>query len=830
MHFFQKKYLLEVWTGLTFVAIFSLLAWFGSSQLHYPIIRIQSPELTTTIISQPSSILTACETSLQNQLQNIHAACPNCVTRQSKCSNNLTHTEKILTTNAPLPHYAALLPNGFALYEAREPSVAKQACLQSEQQSHHNRFLVRCLAPNETRINPNNPLVAMWTLKELWFFLTFLSALFVLSVLAKNFSHVIASKALALSRRQKQWLLVISDILILEACLYFSLAIRFDSLIVAFDRLAYVVFISPMLALPIFWKMGLYNAVIRYLGLQAFLAIAQAVALYSVLMVAWMVFAETDPFPIGLALIHSILTLLMIGASRAVARRWLSKAQIQGIDQTPRKRAIIYGAGSAGVQLALALSQSREILPVAFIDDDESLHGKHIAGLTVYFRADLANLVISHQVSEVLLAIPSSSRAGRNAIISELEKLPVQVRTLPGLAHLAQGKVKTSDLREVDIEDLLGRDPVPPKVELLEANIKHKVVMVTGAGGSIGSELCRQISQLSPNRLVLFELNEFALYSIEQELLTLQPAIQSRLFPILGSVTDAAKVDLVLKHFEVETVFHAAAYKHVPMVEKNPCAGAFNNILGTWHTALAAQRNSVETFVLVSTDKAVRPTNTMGTTKRVAELILQALNQVTTHRTRFVMVRFGNVLGSSGSVLPVFKEQIRSGGPVTVTDPRIIRYFMTIPEAAQLVIQAGAMGEGGDVFVLDMGEPVQILEMAKKMIHLSGLSLRDETNPGGDIEISFTGLRSGEKLYEELLIGDNVSLTNHPRVMRANEKYLEFAEVERLVIEIERTCENNDSDILRKLLISAVSEFEPQCGNEDLLAGLDPVTQYRRYI
>jgi UDP-N-acetylglucosamine 4,6-dehydratase len=818
MQLYPKKNLPEAWIGLAFCATFSLLAWFGSKQLHYPIISIQSPDLTTTIISQPSSTLTACEASLQNQLQNIRAACPNCVTSQSKCGNNLTHTQKLLATTAPLPHYAALLPNGFVLYEAKEPSVARLACLQSEQQSHHNGFLVRCIAPNEARFNPTNPLVAKWTMNELWAFLAILSALFVLSLLAKNFSHAIAYKALALSRRQKQWLLVISDILILEASLYFSLAIRSESLLVAFDQLAYAVFISPILALPIFWKMGLYNAVVRYLGLQAFLAIVQAVTLYSVLTVAWLFFSESHPLSIGLALIHGMLTLLMIGASRAVARRWLSKSQNQGIAQTPRKRAIIYGAGSAGVQLALALSQSREILPVSFIDDDANLHGKHIAGLTVYSRADLANLVINQQISEVLLAIPSSSRAVRNAIISELEKLPVQVRTLPGLAHLAQGKVKTSDLREVEIEDLLGRDPVPPKIELLESNIKHKVVMVTGAGGSIGSELCRQISQLNPKRLVLFELNEFALYSIEQELLALQPAIQSRLFPILGSVTDTAKVDLVLKHFEVETVFHAAAYKHVPMVEKNPCAGAFNNILGTWHTAIASQRNHIDTFVLVSTDKAVRPTNTMGTTKRLAELILQALNQVTTNRTRFVMVRFGNVLGSSGSVLPVFKEQIRNGGPVTVTDPRIIRYFMTIPEAAQLVIQAGAMGQGGDVFVLDMGEPVQIFDMAKKMIHLSGLSLRDETNPGGDIEISFTGLRPGEKLYEELLIGDNVSSTNHPRVMRASEKFLEFSEVERLVNKVELACDQNDSEKLREILVSAVSEFEPQCGNEDLLA------------
>jgi FlaA1/EpsC-like NDP-sugar epimerase len=457
-------------------------------------------------------------------------------------------------------------------------------------------------------------------------------------------------------------------------------------------------------------------------------------------------------------------------------------------------------------------------MPVAFVDDDEKLHHKQIAGLTVHARAELEMLIHRQHISEVLLALPSISRATRNNIISELEKLPVQVRTLPGVAQLAEGKVKTSDLREVDIEDLLGRDPVPPKIELLQANIKHKAVMVTGAGGSIGSELCRQILMHQPTLLVLYELNEFALYTIEQELLSTAPEATQVVMPILGSVTDSTKLDLVLKRFNIQTVFHAAAYKHVPMVEKNPCAGAFNNIVGTWHTATAAQRNGVETFVLISTDKAVRPTNTMGTTKRVAELVLQALNQAPNQRTRFVMVRFGNVLGSSGSVLPVFKEQIKNGGPVTVTDPRIIRYFMTIPEAAQLVIQAGAMGQGGDVFVLDMGEPVKILDMARKMIRLSGLSVRDEDNPSGDIEIAFSGLRPGEKLYEELLIGDNVTPTSHSRILRANEHMLSFEATEKLCRDVEKVCVENDSDGLRALLQNAVSEFMPQCGNGDLLA------------
>ena len=391
------------------------------------------------------------------------------------------------------------------------------------------------------------------------------------------------------------------------------------------------------------------------------------------------------------------------------------------------------------------------------------------------------------------------------------------MRTLPGVASLAEGKVKTSDLRDVEIEDLLGRDPVPPDATLLKANITGKAVLVTGAGGSIGSELCRQILALQPRVLVLYERNEFALYSIEQELLNLPRPISKHIVPILGSVTDPDKLALVFERFAIQTVFHAAAYKHVPMVEKNPCAGARNNILGTWHTARAARNKQVETFVLVSTDKAVRPTNTMGTTKRVAELILQALAQEAFGPTRFVMVRFGNVLGSSGSVVPVFREQIKQGGPITVTDPRIIRYFMTIPEAAQLVIQAGAMGHGGDVFVLEMGEPVKILDMAQRMVHLSGLTVRDEANPAGDIEIVFSGLRPGEKLYEELLIGDNVTPTRHPRIQRANEHMLGLEAITTLVHAVDAACHSNDSDNLRRLLLNAVSEFDPQCGNEDLL-------------
>lgn len=815
---YEKNWLRVAWIGFVACAFLSVLAWIIPAKLYYPVISIQNDDLVTTVISRPA-YSGACETSLQNQLQNIHAACPNCMTGNSSCIETLSDKHKLLISPAPFAQYTALLPNGFALYESADPTIAQQACLQSERQAHANDFLVRCYGPNEARhLTSNKPHAQSWTSHSIWSALAFFCAVVSCVFFAKSYNHVVAVRALALSRQKKQWLLLIFDVFILLASLYLSLAIKLESWLVPLEQLSYLAVIAPLVGIPIFWKFGLYNAVVRYIGLQAMTTITQAVAFYTTVVIAWIAWGNPKPLPISIGLFHGILTLLLIGASRAIARQWLSQANTQGFIQTARKRAIIYGAGSAGVQLALALSQSREILPVAFVDDDVNLQGKQIAGLTVFAQVDLAGIVNTKQVSEVLLAIPSSSRSTRNQIISELEKLPVLVRTLPGVAQLAQGKVKTSDLRDVEIEDLLGRDPVAPRIELLEANIKHKSVMVTGAGGSIGSELCRQIYLLKPKLLVLYELNEFALYTIEQELLVIQPYLLCKVVPILGSVTDADKLDLVLKRFEIQTIFHAAAYKHVPMVEKNPCAGAFNNILGTWHCATAAQSNSVETFVLISTDKAVRPTNTMGTTKRVAELILQALNQVASHPTRFVMVRFGNVLGSSGSVLPVFKEQIRNGGPLTVTDPRIIRYFMTIPEAAQLVIQASAMGEGGDVFVLDMGEPVQILELAKKMIHLSGLSIRDGTNPSGDIEISFTGLRPGEKLYEELLIGDNILPTDHPRILRANEHSLEYEKIKQLIREISDACHQHDSATLRLLLQASVLEFAPQCGNEDLLA------------
>ncbi len=631
--------------------------------------------------------------------------------------------------------------------------------------------------------------------------------------------YLLGRKMLGLPRRAKQAILIAADLFFIEFAIWAAFALRLDTLSTPFARMAPLFWLAPLLALPVFIRLGLYRAIMRYVGLHAMITIGKAVTLYSVMLAAAVYLLAIHGIPRSVAPIQGLLVLLMIGGSRALARHWLASAERRQFDDKLRRRVMIYGAGSAGIQLAAALSHSRELLPVGLLDDDPALQGKQIGALRVFNPAQLPDLIERHEVAEILLAIPSASRQRRNEIIDSLEPLPVLVRTLPGVAELAQGKISVGDLREIDIEDLLGRDPVAPDAQLLRANIAGKAVMITGAGGSIGAELCRQILAQGPTQIVLYELNEFALYHVEQQLLALRQQLQSTvpIWPLLGSVTDQPRLERALRHFGIQTLFHAAAYKHVPMVEKNPCAGATNNVLGTWHAAHAALACSVETFVLISTDKAVRPTNTMGATKRLAEMVLQALAAKHPERTRFTMVRFGNVLGSSGSVIPLFRKQIHDGGPVTVTDPRIIRYFMTIPEAAQLVIQAGAMGQDGDVFVLDMGEPVKILDLARRMIHLSGLSVREDDNRNGDIEIVFTGLRPGEKLYEELLIGANATPTSHPRIQRANEAYLDWAELEAIVAELRTACTNDDGEQVRETLRRAVPEFSPQCGNEDLL-------------
>ncbi|MBI4985090.1 MAG: polysaccharide biosynthesis protein [Rhodocyclales bacterium] len=634
----------------------------------------------------------------------------------------------------------------------------------------------------------------------------------------------IGARALVLPRRSKQTILLVGDVASLALALWAAFAFRLETIDVPVGRLFPYLLAAPLIALPIFSLLGLYRSVVRYMGLPVLLAIFKATGIYAATLVCVIYLFDLPDVTYALALLHGALTALLIGASRAFAQHCLSTAY-----ENPRhrddhgKRVIVYGAGSAGAQLTSALAHSRELIAVAMVDDNPALHHKRIGVLEVHPPSELAALIRRHDATEVLIALPSAPRARRSEIIAGLESLPVQVRTLPGVAEIAEGKVKTTDLREVEIEDLLWRDPIAPDPALMSANISGKAVMVTGAGGSIGSELCRQIIARRPASLVLYELNEFALYSIEQALIaTAQtlPDCPTRIWPILGSVCEAARLERTIRHYGIQTLYHAAAFKHVPMVEKNPCEGIRNNVLGTWHAARAALAAGAEAFVLISTDKAVRPTNVMGASKRLAEMILQALAAAYPTGTRYTMVRFGNVLGSSGSVVPLFREQIKHGGPVTVTDPRIIRYFMTIPEAAQLVIQAGAMGSDGDVFVLDMGKPVKILDMARRMVHLSGLSVRDDDHPEGDIEIVFTGLRPGEKLYEELLIGDNVSTTAHPRIHQANEKMLPLASIEALVERLERACDNDDSDLARAVLLEAVEEFSPQCSNQDLLGGV----------
>jgi FlaA1/EpsC-like NDP-sugar epimerase len=483
---------------------------------------------------------------------------------------------------------------------------------------------------------------------------------------------------------------------------------------------------------------------------------------------------------------------------------------------------LIYGAGSAGRQLVAALKTSSELVVVGLLDDDDRLHGQVLNGLKIYDPSKLGTLKIKLHVNQVFLAMPSTSRLRRNEILNLVRAAHVQVRTLPGLMDLAQGRVQVSDLKDLDIEDLLGRDPVPPNPALLAKNITGKVVMVTGAGGSIGSELCRQIVQLSPSALLLVEQSEFALYTIEQELQSqmVVAGVQVSLRPLLANVRDELRMDEILCTWSPHMLYHAAAYKHVPLVERNPAEGVKNNVFGTLITAKLAAKYGVASFVLISTDKAVRPTNVMGASKRLAEMVLQAQAlemSATEGKTCFSMVRFGNVLGSSGSVVPLFRRQIKDGGPITLTDERITRYFMTIPEAAQLVIQAGAMASGGDVFVLDMGEPVKIIDLAKRMVELSGLALKDEINPNGDIEIQVTGLRPGEKLYEELLIGDNPLLTGHPLIMKAHEDFLSWLGLQEKLAALNLALSANDVPQIRKQLKNLVPGYQPEGDVVDLV-------------
>jgi FlaA1/EpsC-like NDP-sugar epimerase len=636
--------------------------------------------------------------------------------------------------------------------------------------------------------------------------------------------EMIANSILRLPRSLKRTILISVDLLLLPFSLWLSFSLRLGEPYMPTGSIIYLFIAAPVIAIPIFIRLGLYRAIIRYIGFLAMWAVIKAVSFYTLVWGVLVLLSGVPGVPRSVLLINGIVGVLLIGGSRAIARWWLSGSFKAKESDKQKQRVAIYGAGSSGFQIATALSGSRDFKPVVFIDDKKNLQGNLIAGLQVHAFSQLGAVIEDFGIKGVLLAIPSVSRSRRNQIISLLEPYAVHITTVPGLDDLASGKVKIADIKEVGVRDILGRESVAPDINLLAANVKGKVVLVTGAGGSIGSELCRQILKIEPKAIILYERSEHSLYELEielRELVQLKNSSESSLgigiIPILASIANQSRLEMTCSAFGVQTIYHAAAYKHVPMVEKNPLEAVANNILGTFHSAQAAINTGVETFVLISTDKAVRPTNTMGASKRFAEIILQGLSKKPRMTTRFTMVRFGNVLGSSGSVVPLFRDQIKSGGPITVTDPKIIRYFMTIPEAAQLVIQAGAMGKGGDVFLLDMGKPVKILDLAKRMIHLSGFEVKDDDNPSGDIEITYTGLRPGEKLYEELLIGSNVMPTQHELIMSAEEDSLLWAEIELFLKKFSDAVDSNNVQKSRSLLLEAVSGFLPQCDVADLI-------------
>ena len=614
-------------------------------------------------------------------------------------------------------------------------------------------------------------------------------------------------------------IMMLVDSIMLVSILLASFSIRLGYMYFPQDDIIFwEIFSAPFFGIVIFHKFGLYRSVNRYVGFQAVWSVVQAVSLYSLIWALIAFLATVDGIPRSVVLINWFLSILVIVGLRLLARWLFTKGLTFRFNIKKRiaiKNVLIYGAGTAGVQLAGALNHSPEYVPVGFIDDSKEKHKTVIWGLDVYSPDNISNLITNFNVNEILIALPNVSRARRFKLVNFLEPFQVQVRLLPNVSDLAGGKVSVDDLHQVNIEDLLGRDTAPTNQKLLSKNVKDKSVVITGAGGSIGSELSRQIAFLQPKALILFEMNELALYNIEKEIIALEIK-KLKVYPILGSINNSNRVNKVFKHFMVDTIYHAAAYKHVPMVEFNNAEGVDNNIFGTLNCAQAAIDSGVETFVLISTDKAVRPTNTMGATKRTAELILQGLSTLQSV-TKFSMVRFGNVLDSSGSVIPLFRKQIQYGGPVTVTDKKIIRYFMMISEAVGLVIQAGAMGTGGDVFILDMGEPVSIDNLAKKMIKLSGLQLKDDSNPDGDIEIKYTGLRPGEKLYEELLIGDDCSNTDNLLIMRAKEDMMSWNDLKPLLDNLKKEMIDCDQEKIRELLIQIVPEFVPDPNINDIL-------------
>lgn len=645
------------------------------------------------------------------------------------------------------------------------------------------------------------------------------------------------SSVFKLPRRIKQMLVLLVDCIAVLTSVWLAFYLRIDQIGRPVLQQGYVYGLAVIIFIPLFTQMGLYRAIFRYSGMPALVATTTAVSIYGVMFFLALLLLELQGVPRSIGIIQPIIFLLMAGAWRVMARSVLARALDSHAVTLDKKQLIIYGAGEAGVQTASALDVMCDYVVRAFVDDDLQKIGRTINGVPVIAAKDVENYVLRHDISDILLAIPSLERQRRRTIIDELKSFQVHVRTLPGMMDLASGKISISDFRELDIEDLLGRPPVSPNATLLSKNLRDKVVLVTGAGGSIGSELCRQIVHESPKQLVLLEHNEYGLYSIHRELqlLCLQLNLKVDLVPRLGSIRNLRRLLALFDAYRPHSVFHAAAYKHVPLVQSNPSEGVLNNVFGTLNVARAAIEVAAENFVLISTDKAVRPTNVMGATKRMAELVIQAMASshevdfgkiderptstslpLIANNTNFCMVRFGNVLGSSGSVVPLFRKQLKSGGPLTVTHEEVTRYFMTIPEAAQLVLQAGAMGQGGEVFVLDMGAPVKIIDLARRMVQLSGMTIRDELHPHGDVSIEVVGLRPGEKLYEELLIGDNPEGTGHERIMKAHEHFLPWDELLPYLLDLRRAAKSGKTEDLHRVLTQLVSGYKRPHANGEI--------------
>lgn len=616
-------------------------------------------------------------------------------------------------------------------------------------------------------------------------------------------------KLQASPRRLKQLVLLTADVLMLPMLLLLAWSLRTDTLILPSASNLTDLFISTWLAAICLVATGIYRTVVRAFDEHFFSSLMLAVLVFTSVLFTVNALGFLT-MPRSVPLVFGFFAFIWVWASRSMIRAVLMRMLGLNLEKKPL---LIYGAGSAGRQFVAAAMQAPDYRPIAFLDDSRELIGTTVHGLPVFAGQNAAALVKRFGARDIIIALPSASRARRKEVLERLAPLPVHVRALPPLDRMMRGDIQFSDIQEVDIADLLGRDPVPPVPELLVRDIQHKCVLVTGAGGSIGSELSRQICGVRPKRLVLVEQSEFALYQLDLELRLYFPYLE--ILPILGSIMDGERMQRLMVRHQIDTIYHAAAYKHVPLVEANPFEGVRNNAIGTYRTARAALQAGVSKFVLISTDKAVRPSNIMGASKRLAELSLQALTLASNCKTCFTMVRFGNVLGSSGSVVPLFRQQLAAGGPITVTHPDVTRYFMTIPEASQLVIQAGAMSTCGDVFVLDMGESVRIVDLARKMIHLSGMTERTVSNPNGDIEISYTGLRPGEKLYEELLIGDNnIEGTCHSRIMKAFEAHKTMAEMDAIFDEIERLAQVRDTVALKQLLLQHVEGYQPDMRDE----------------